>query len=308
MNGEGKRGRKWKEEVLAMSHRSRGGFTLVELLVVVVIIGMLIGLLMPAVIGAREKGRQAKCINNQKELGLAVLQYEVSKGRFPGYVNRFGANLNPLSWAMMVFADLGRADLWQEVRAGNMAAVENIRIEQLVCASDLEWENVPTRLSYVANCGLPGDDDGAAQGVFHDHFNVLPQSDQVRLSATDIRDGTAQTLMLSEHVSEATWTDQAEAQIGFTWEVAPDEDELNRWQIGNPDIFPNARPGVCASNHPGIVIVTFCDGHTHSLSDDINYTVYQHLMTPDSVRARSALLAAGVPDVNLTGVLDEGDY
>ena len=136
-----------------MPHRSRSGFTLVELLVVIVIMAMLMGLLVPAVIGARESARQAKCINNQKELGLAVIQYETSKDRFPGYVNRFGAVADPLSWVAMVLADLGRADLWQEVRGGNIAAVANIRIEQLVCPSDLEWENEPARLSYLANCG-----------------------------------------------------------------------------------------------------------------------------------------------------------
>ena len=62
-------------------------FTLVELLVVVTIIGILIALLMPAVLAARERARIAQCTSNQREVGLAIMQYEVAKQKYPGYAN-----------------------------------------------------------------------------------------------------------------------------------------------------------------------------------------------------------------------------
>jgi prepilin-type N-terminal cleavage/methylation domain-containing protein len=63
--------------------RCRVGFTLVELLVVIAIIGVLVALLIPAVQASREAGRRNQCINNQKQIALAVLSYETNRGKLP---------------------------------------------------------------------------------------------------------------------------------------------------------------------------------------------------------------------------------
>ncbi len=103
------------------------GFTLIELLVVIAIIGLLVGLVLPAVQSAREAARRAQCINNLKQMGLALASYEAAVGTFPpAYVgdprvsgSMFGVsypdgNMNTLSgfaWGSLILPFLEQAPL-----------------------------------------------------------------------------------------------------------------------------------------------------------------------------------------------------
>jgi prepilin-type N-terminal cleavage/methylation domain-containing protein len=86
----------------------RFGFTLVELLVVLAIVGIVVPLLLPAVPAAREAARRIQCANNLKQLGLAVAGYESMSGcRLPGCLPRgYSIAMNGINWDFSVFVRL----------------------------------------------------------------------------------------------------------------------------------------------------------------------------------------------------------
>src|SRR5207253_2831464 len=87
-----------------MKARSRFGFTLIELLVVIAIIAVLIALLLPAVQAAREAARRAQCVNNLKQIGLAMHNYHTAQNTFPmgqsmAYVSSYGYYSDWTDWS-----------------------------------------------------------------------------------------------------------------------------------------------------------------------------------------------------------------
>jgi prepilin-type N-terminal cleavage/methylation domain-containing protein/prepilin-type processing-associated H-X9-DG protein len=138
-----------------MATRYRAAFTLVELLVVIAIIATLVGLLMPAVLKARERARIAECANNQGQLGKAMMMYEQDKRHMPGYANIVRGSV--IGWGPLMLPYIGRNDLWEGPtgnngwRSGNPDISCLQRIGLFVCPSDSPTANCP--LSFVVNVG-----------------------------------------------------------------------------------------------------------------------------------------------------------
>src|SRR4029079_6831487 len=76
-----------------MKRRILLAFTLVELLVVIVIIGMLVALILPAIGGTKATARQLRCSNNLHNIGMAIINYSTRKsGTLPGYIQPIQRN------------------------------------------------------------------------------------------------------------------------------------------------------------------------------------------------------------------------
>ena len=134
-----------------MNKTFRTGFTLVELLVVISIIGMLAGLLLPAVQNAREMGRRTTCTNNQKNIALAFSMFQQNKTKYPQFrVEGDGAAPNSafmqafnnhmvLGWVPQIFPYMDQVQLYEEIQTygyGNDANVScDVNIPSFQCPS-----------------------------------------------------------------------------------------------------------------------------------------------------------------------------
>jgi prepilin-type N-terminal cleavage/methylation domain-containing protein/prepilin-type processing-associated H-X9-DG protein len=275
------------------------GFTLVELLVVITIIGMLMALLLPAVQAAREAGRRATCTNNERQIAVAMLTFESSRRCFPGYKNKVGPNVT--SWVVPLLPNLQRKeiyDLWATTAVG----VDHKKLLKiLMCPSDPPDTTGAgdTWLSYVCNAGRNAGTarNFAAEGVCMNQVvesSTNPVPVLVSLDFISSHDGASTTLLLAESrldavprggVANSIWTTAAAQSVGFNWDgtIAKVTDKI-------------------ISRHGGGTVVAFCDGHVSFLADSISCStaapVFQHLMTPWGAGCSPAL----------TGTLDEASF
>jgi prepilin-type N-terminal cleavage/methylation domain-containing protein len=128
---------------------NRAGFTLIELLVVISIIAVLMSLILPAVQSAREAGRRTQCLNNIRNITLALHNSASARAGGLPYLDDGGYN-----WPVSLLRYLDQASI-ADFAAINPAAAtyNNINLAVLTCPNDLNNFQKPNGLSYALNAG-----------------------------------------------------------------------------------------------------------------------------------------------------------
>lgn len=309
-------------------HRHIRGFTLVELLVVVAIIGMLLALLIPAVVSATNSARALQCRNRLKQLALATASYEARGGGYPGYVNSIElaiGNERAVSWALELMPGLERSNLLEQWQRADVSAADLPRpfLEFLACPSDPPLNRVQAWTSYAVNAGH-ADHDVPGCGVFHSHFPRRDANYRFRkkfrhavttLDTVSSGDGASQTILLSENIQATTWDSPAFVETvhrtsddnihndipdkkGVPHNVIVWHDTLEPSDAmilnGKPasDIEhtrPSADVARPSSFHRGGANVAFCDGRVQFLNESITYNVYARLLSHDGKKCWTRL-------------------
>ena len=312
-----------------MSHRRTWGkgFTVVEMLVVISIIGVMMALLLPAVQAARETARRMQCSSNLRQLGIAVVNFDTTKQHLPParsfpvlsptvYAkpqnwNQTGAFPEQVvSWVYFILPNIEQGDLKttmdkQFLQAGiditTMHQSAPIAVRPLHCPSD-QTDRAPMHVSYACNGGLSDDTspannnpfDWAANGVFLTRLkgtNDTHKIEQQSLGDIASADGNSNTIMLAENHYLDLWHNAtSEYSASIVWQESPTS---IGGQLGI-DLTMGYGPMLDedhahpSSLHPGGFMVVMCDGSTKFIADSVDYTVYARLMTSNGKKYKSA--------------------
>jgi prepilin-type N-terminal cleavage/methylation domain-containing protein/prepilin-type processing-associated H-X9-DG protein len=269
---------------------SRFGFTLIELLVVIAIIAILIALLVPAVQKVREAAARVQCVNNLKQIGLAMHDYHGAMKAFPPgyystqtYVDGSTDTSPGWGWATYILPYLDQGTLYQQFDltqpVQNFAGIQTM-LPVYLCPSDItgtgafavtdkNWNTVclaaPT--SYAGCCGANvKTTDATGNGILYRNSAV---------TFNQITDGTSNTVLVEE---------RAFANVMGTWAGAINNGICNQGAY-NPDAVPgklgqgagdlvlvhagtiNNASGRnlddCTSRHPGGANFLMADGAVH---------------------------------------------
>ena len=228
---------------------SRRAFTLVELLVVIAIIGILVGMLFPAIQAVREAARRSSCANNIRQMGLAVLNYQSTFQRFPpGYRFDFQNVVPPVDPSqgkapaeVFILPYAEQQNLRDLINPQNpwflqSSVAAQTKVQMFQCPSDTAIE--PFVAPFLTGLGLPvGDTFAPSSYVWNIGFNDAlafgpgygprpvtvhsgPFAFESRTRFSDIRDGSSNTIGLGEGASGTPMGDGIGSTTQYTGDMS----------------------------------------------------------------------------------------
>ena len=286
------------------------GFTLVELLVVIAIIGVLVALLLPAVQAARESARRSQCLNNLKNIALAVQNHHDVSGHLPISVTGWQGDAGPapksgIGWIVNILPQLEQQSLYNQFEPfrkrahnapdglGSSAALQprSTHLPVLYCPSDesvidsslrLEnWQHIDQESTMTSYKGAMGDDQiGGASSVHvgrpSNAATITPSGSFCRnsyqnpVSFKHFTDGLSNTRMIGEDVPRYNLHSAAFYSNG-DWATCAAT--LNyRPEPPAPNNWINAIG--FRSEHPGGVHFARADASVEFVNDAIDHSVY----------------------------------
>ena len=282
-----------------MTERGKLGFTLVELLVVIAIIGILIALLLPAVQAAREAARRMQCSNNEKNIGLGLLNYHDTHGVFPPGTMGDPDRGHALDWSwsarILPFMEVGdihkQIDFsyhYNQYSATGPIAINNRAMKTFVTTYICPSAPEP----YLIACcgGIPGDEDTAetnysavATHRTGDEAFYARDPDGTGImylySATKIRDvtdGTSTTFLVAE--CDLDQNDPYNPTSSQHWgKIWASENRVTTAYGINSDLGHVHAP--VRSRHPGGAQFVYADGHVDFVNEQIDQDILEALTT-----------------------------
>ncbi|MDB5343729.1 MAG: prepilin-type cleavage/methylation protein [Schlesneria sp.] len=308
---------------------ARRGFTLIELLVVIAIIAMLAALLLPAVQRAREAGRRTQCINNVRQLALAMHTYEGSSRCFPpGFITPAAGSAQsaplpepaqisimqtgqrsiatitdwvmPAEWGWHAFIlssmDQGTIELdYRQAKfGGNNQQFIQTKIDSYICPSAPLPQNRPSGWGYTTYRGSMGayDTNQSTAGNPPTVPNgMLYQNSAVRMS--DITDGTSNTILAGDS-PYGFWGDAYSCCVRV-WDDKGHPDLFDAYWVVQGASNTNLQFFSFGGSHGDVSVFALCDGSTKSISKKIDANVFKAVATRNG-----ALKSMGVMMENVT--------
>lgn len=287
----------------------RKGFTLVELLVVIAIIGVLVGLLLPAVQSAREAARRTQCINNLRQLGLALHNHHDSfNGLPPGWTTKTTAGVQGngvalWGWAAMILPYIEESALSDQLRAKDIPLQDAVTslwsTYQPLMTSSMTGFRCPSDDGPITNIGrsFPGfNNKGAAalstsNYIGNNNSRSSAQFDDAQtggiffedrgLTFGDIRDGTSKTILLGERRWQYTDINGtlSSARAGVVFGInARQVGQRGRnavvgdggQKVNYNHTNLNRSARAYSSNHPTGAVFVLCDASVRFFNDSID--------------------------------------